>query len=250
MSVNAAYPNPPITEAILDVRVAVASEGAHTALSDLCDQLGDEFPHRAPILTAIGQMEVGPQGGAASVQQVAVGWKLTSSDERQIAQAREDGFTFSRLAPYYGWSSFQSSARKAWRKYRRAVSPKSIERLAVRYINRIDVPGEQVELKDYFRTFPEIAPELPQHLDGFFVQVQLAIAPLKARCLINQTIVPPRRPGVVSFVLDVDLFRMDEVPQDEEAMWEYFERLREEKDRIFEACITDSSRELFHTCQP
>ena len=126
--------------------------------------------------------------------------------------------------------------------YRDVTNPEQVGWLAVRYINRIDVPGDSVDLEEYFRTSPEIAPELPQELEGFFMQLRLPCSEISGQAVINQTIVPPAREGVVSVVLDVDLFRTAEVPQDEEQIWEFFEVLHEWKNRIFEACITDSAK--------
>lgn len=66
-----------------------------------------------------------------------------------------------------------------------------------------------------------------------------------AYALLNQTSVPSAREGAVSIILDVDLFRTADPPQDEDAVWEYFETLHQGKNDIFEACITPSTRELF-----
>jgi len=249
MSAAIHYPHAPITEAIIDLRVTLAEGTDSAALRHAGEEMQSDFPACEQMLVTTGEMEVGPQGGSASVRQRPAGWKRTSSDRRQIVQIREDGFTFSRLAPYDRWEVFRTEARRVWDVYRERLQPQSIDRLAVRYINRIDVPGSQVDLKTYFRTFPEVAPELPQLLEGFFVQLRLPFPQLSARCLINQTIVPPPRAGIVSIVLDVDLFRSEDVPQDEAGVWEYVEKLHVEKNRIFESCITDASRLLFTSCR-
>ncbi|MCO6459644.1 MAG: TIGR04255 family protein [Pirellulaceae bacterium] len=75
-------------------------------------------------------------------------------------QSRVNGFTFSRLAPYESWEPFRHEARRQWEVYRNRLNPQGVARIAVRCINRIDLPGDSVDLKEYFRTSPEIAPEL------------------------------------------------------------------------------------------
>jgi uncharacterized protein (TIGR04255 family) len=242
------YPNSPITEAIIDLRVTFPKGGDVKVLDQPRDVLKAEYRDVDAMFAAQGEMVVGPLGNSASVRQHPIGWKLSTGDGKQIVQLRNDGFTYSRLAPYEAWRSFQRDASRAWESYRNTTLLFPIERLAVRYINRIDIPKDRIELKEYFRTFPEISPDLPQSLEGFFVQLLVPFPELTATCLINQTIVPPARVGVVSVVLDIDLFRTVDVPQTEESIWEYFECLRVEKDRIFEACITDSTRQLFQTC--
>lgn len=243
------YPNAPITEAIIDLRVTPAEGGDRALLKLNEDGVLPEYPKQEELFEAVGQMAVGPRGGSASVQQSPIGWKLTSADQRQIVQSRINGFTFSRLAPYDRWELFRNEARRLWDVYRKRLKPEAVVRVAVRYINRIDLPGDSVDLKEYFRTSPEIAPELPQQLEGYFMQLRFPYPDVSGHCLINQTIVPPARENVVSVVLDIDLFRSQDLPQQEDDIWTCFEALHEGKNTIFEACITDPTRRLFSSCQ-
>lgn len=237
------YPNPPITEAIIDLRVT-PSDGK--TLDDLrAVQTGlDEYAKRETIHVAVGRMEFGKKVSASAASEAA-GVIFHSSDGKQIWQSRFNGFTFSRLAPYERWQLFRDEARQLWVRYREKLQPPSITRLAVRYINRIDLPCEHTDIDRYFKTKPVASPELPQVLAGFFMQLRIPQEDLKAEALINQTMVPPAREGVVSVVLDVDLFRSTDVPSDEEDIWHFFEQLRDRKNSIFESCITDQTRELF-----
>lgn len=237
------YPNSPVTEAIIDLRVKLA-EGVDRAL---LKQVGDAEQGAYPTHEEVAEA-IGPSGGPASAQQTPTGWKFISEVRKQIVQCRVNGFTFSKLAPYDGWEPFRDETRRLWKIYREILSPESILRLTVRYVHRIDIPGDSVELMDYFRTAPEIAPDLPQQLEGYFMQLRLPFPDISGHCVINQTIVPPAREGVVSVVLDLDLYRARELPQDEPSIWSCLTTLQEEKTRVFESCITDLTRRLF-SCQ-
>lgn len=243
------YPHAPITEAILDLRVTLPEDANQDSLDLTLNERFRGYPKKEELFEAVGRFAVGPAGGA-SMQQKPLGWKLASADNKQIAQSRRNGFTFSRLSPYNCWKTFRDEARRLWNVYAEILKPQSLTRLAVRYINRIDIPAESVDLKEYFRTSPEIAPDLPQNLEGYFMQLRLAYPNISGSCLINQTIVPPARPGYVSVVLDIDLFRESDVPQQEKDVWSFFESLHKEKNQIFEACITDSTRKLFYHVNP
>lgn len=247
MSPQIHYANAPITEAIIDLRVTPV-DGVDRALLKLNEKLSQGYPQQEELFEAVGPLAVGPRGGSASVQQTPLGWKFSNADQKQIVQSRINGFTFSRLAPYERWEPFRNEARRLWNVYREQLNPSAVARIAVRYINRIDLPGDSVDLKEFFRTSPEIAPELPQQLDGYFMQLKFAYPEAGGHCLINQTIVPPARENVVSVVLDIDLFRSQGLPQLEDEIWECFAVLHEGKNAIFEACITDPTRRLFSSC--
>jgi uncharacterized protein (TIGR04255 family) len=238
------YPRAPISEAIIDLRVSPRDD---LNMGDLeAIRMGEEaaYPETSPLMVAKSTLKVG-SGVAASASSEQAGFRFASENKKLICLPQKQGFTFSRLAPYEHWQPFRDEARRLWQLYRSQAQPTTVERLAVRYINRIDVPGNAVELKEYFQTRPEISPELPQSLSGFFLHLRLPQHDLHGQVLINQTIAPPTVEGAISLVLDIDLFRDDDVPQDETAIWETFESLRRRKNEIFEACITDKSRELF-----
>ena len=98
----------------------------------------------------------------------------------------------------------------------------------------------------YFRTSPEISPDLPQRLMSFFMQLRIPQDDLETQALINQTAMPPPRDGIVAILLDIDLFRESDLPKDETGLWNLFEKLHVRKNEVFEACITDKTRELFN----
>lgn len=239
------YPNAPITEAIIELRVRRKLSAELSLLKNVGDAENRTYPNQEKMIEAVGQMKVGPGVEEASVKQEAIGWRLVSADGKRIAQSRSNGFAFSRLAPYESWLPFCAEARRLWTVYRQTVAPDEVERLAVRYLNRIDIPGTSIELKDFLRTSPEVAPELPQQLSGYFMQLRLPFPDIAGTCVINQTIVPPAKAGAVSLVLDVDLFRTQDVPQHEPDIWAVFEQLHQTKNHVFEACITDAARRLF-----
>ncbi len=238
------YESAPITEAIIDLKVDLPPAARVAELEYVHKWIRGEYPESAPRQMAMGRIELGDRV-SASAQSEQVGYVFTSADKKQIAQAQLSGFSFSRLAPYESWEPFRDEARRVWGFYRKAAAPVLVSRLAVRNINRIDIPEKNVDLKKYFRTSPEISTDLPQTMSGFVMQVQLPIPEIRAIATISQTIVPPPNENTVSVVLDIDLFRHENVPQDEADIWTFFEALRDEKNKVFEACITPTTRKLF-----
>ena len=125
------------------------------------------------------------------------------------------------------------------------ASPQRIVRVAVRYVNRIDIPLPLGDFNEYLRTVPEVSPDLPQGLAGYFMRLEIPMDDIKSRCLVNEAIIEPSVPNVVSVVLDIDVFRTEDLPTEEDEIWSFIEDLRARKNSVFEACITDKARELF-----
>lgn len=244
MATQRHYANAPITEALIDLRVELPT---HITIADLEKlQVGEEesYPTKQDLNLVTGRMKVGPQVSASATTK-PVGYLFKSGDERQIFQGRFDGFTMSRLAPYGCWDTFRDEARRLWNVYRAAVTPQRVVRVAVRYTNRIDIPLPLRDFKDYLRTVPEVSPDLPQGLAGYFMRLDIPLEDIKSRCLLNEAIIEPAAPNVVSVVVDIDVFRTEDLPTQDDAIWRFIEELRVKKNSVFEACITDQARELF-----
>ncbi|HAG97354.1 MAG TPA: TIGR04255 family protein, partial [Ktedonobacter sp.] len=54
----------------------------------------------------------------------------------------------------------------------------------------------------------------------------------------------PTTPEVVTVIFDLDLFRQKIWNSDDEDIWSFLEELRYRKNEVFEASITDKTREL------
>ena len=240
------YPRAPITEAVMDIRVRPRDDLNVDDLRQLSKGAGgEEFAQANEQYNITAVVAPGSPTTQTTVP-TKVGFQFRNSSGDKVVLAQIEGWSFSKLAPYENWEEFRKQGRELWTKYRDFVQPKEILRVAVRYVNRLDLPLPFDDFKKYLRTVPEISSDLPQALSNFFLQAQIPQLDLEALLVINMAIVPPPTPTVASVVLDLDLFRTTNLPQTEEKIWEYFEQLRVRKNKAFEACITDAMRERFY----
>lgn len=237
------YSRTPITEAVIDLRVAFPSEVSLAALAGMHSSIAADYPNQEALLVVQGEMMLGASF-EATASQAQIGFGYASSDRKQIIQARIDGFSFSWLAPYERWELFRDEAKRLWEIYQTTIRPTVINRLAVRYINRLDLPLPVKDFKDYLRAFPEVPSDLSESLNGYFMQLQIYKPEIEATLFLNQAIIPPSSDSVVSILLDIDLFRFCDFSVETTVFWEILESLHEKTNQIFEACTTDETREL------
>ena len=241
------YPNAPITEAVIDLRVQPHPQLIMSTLLKVREGNEAQYPTMYPVNEVYGSMQFAQEKGfstTASSQQI--GYMFRSADEKQILQARTTGFSMSQLAPYPHWPPFCIESRRRWDIYRNVAQPEKIVRIAVRYINRIDIPLPIIDFGEYLRTVPQVSPDLPQGLKNYFMQLEMPLDEIKSYAIINQMMGEQQtRPDIVSIVLDIDIFRVNDLPTTEDEIWVSMEELRHAKNSVFEACITDKARELF-----
>jgi uncharacterized protein (TIGR04255 family) len=100
------------------------------------------------------------------------------------------------------------------------------------------------DFRDFIRFYPEVSADLSQDLAGFFLQVQVPQEDLGAMLILNEAMVPPSGPGVVSVVLDIDVFKQGLKLESDGEVWSILEAFRLKKNLVFEGCITNRTREL------
>lgn len=238
------YPKAPITEAIIEIRGTVQSATSVASLLDL--QRGEEarYPNRHDRVQFSGEFSLGAVIGT-STQQTQNGYIFSSDDGRQVVQASLEGFAFSRTRPYESWEPFRDEARRLWARYRAVTGTAEVVRVAVRYINRIDLPLPLGDFAEYLRTVPEVSPDLPQGLSGYLMQLQMPLDEFGSTLVLNQALLPRNESSVVPILLDIDVFRIVNKTIDDDELWEMLEELHSQEGNAFEACLTDKARELF-----
>lgn len=244
------FQNAPIREALIDIRLGGENAPSVEDLSRFVDAIKSIYPAakkigeiRAEFRSDFGDID-NPKISHSSSSQ-PLGYQCISIDQKQIVQPRINGFTFSRLRPYESWSTFKSEARRLFEMYCSFFGQRIIQRVAIRTINRLDIPNSDVDLKDWLRTGPEISPALPQGLMGFFMQIQQPYEDIKSICVINEALESPSATDSLAVILDIDLYRTIEIPQNPDLFWDLLDAMRIKKNEIFLGCITNKMRETF-----
>ena len=238
------YKRPPITEAVIEVQFASSVE--KESLEKLQKRLLEDYPV-PPLTEFLVEFEVSDT--VSKAKQVFAGYRLTSGDSADVVVIGPGRIGHSRLPPYQGWESFVERARRNWDIWKRIVGWQPIKRIGVRYVNRIDIPNVEeslINLEEYLT----VAPQLPQGaglppMNHFAVNVQVPLGIGNFKVILNVGSMPSPLVKTTSFLLDVDVSLDSELPTADEPIWAVIGEMREYKNRIFEASITDKTRALF-----
>ena len=238
------YNKAPIIEALIDIKTKLP-EGSK--LSDLAKELKKDFPNQEPINVGMAEIHLNMTKNKSSLSTSSenIGIKLSSDNSPYVLQLKNNGFTFSILKEYNNWDDFSKKAKSFWNKYNKMFKPERVSRVAVRYINRIDIPSLKFDLEDYFETYPRVLKDNKGSLASFFLQAQIPQEEYGGMAVINQTVTEPSSPGYTSVILDIDVFDPKGFAPSSKELWERVGVLRKQKNDIFESSITKKTRELF-----
>lgn len=238
----------PVREALIDIQFQpnIALE----LVQEFANQALKSYAKKTDVWQAYVNLSEAGGSPVAESKHAVLGSRLDSADGSFVLQARVNGFTVSRLHPYGQWADLKGEAMKWWEEFTGLVGGVSITRIAVRYINSIDLPLPLNDFSDYLTCAPTVPPSLPQGLSGFLYRVEFSDADASCTSIVTQAIEgPPReKDGVynVPIILDIDVVRLaSEYPDKMNDLWDGLEELRSQKNRIFFEYITERTAEMY-----
>ena len=241
------FRNPPITEALIDIRAELPVGVELPHLEKLHEEIKSQYPTMKLRNRWEGMVEF-KEGQAPTSEAKDLGpdgilfW---SADEKQLVQYRLDGFTFNRLRPYKAWDIMKAEAQPLWDIYVSRIEPIQVSRLALRYINSIEIPEKSFELEDYLAEPPRIPKGLSQVIEQFLSRVVVGFPEFDAKAVITLAPQPSNNPNVTSILFDLDISRSVNLGPSSQDIWVILSKLRELKNMIFDKYITERTKELF-----
>lgn len=243
------YRNPPIEEAICELRFAPAGEPEFTAPARFYDSIRSSYPGKPQYQQFVAAgIQVPPQSLGAQVAMRQEGMKILfpSQDGRHLVGLGMNLLSIHALKPYCGWEEFRSRIDQAIKAYQSAAAPVGVTRLAVRYINRVEVAAAPANVTEYLTIAPCLPRELPIDFSAFVTRLQSAYRDQGGQLVVTIATVEPNSPTTTAWLLDIDVAQ--EWPSEFFALPRVMDRideLRQREREAFESFITNRSREVF-----
>lgn len=225
----------PVKEAIVDIRVQPNTTIDPDRLLKLHESFRADYPHVQVRSKWQGQLSFSPKVGASSaeVKETGIdGYIFSSADKLNVVQMRLDGFSYSRLAPYTEWKAIRPEANRLWDIYTAAIGGLTATRVAMRYINVLDLAGSPSDAEKFIEKSPTIPTSLESRLAGYFEQNFLEDVREGFRAVMIQAIQPPPVPSKFDYILDIDVF-LEAAPIPLDSIWSTLDKLRGYKNRLF-----------------
>lgn len=233
------YRNPPIAEAIIQISLA-HNEGFNVEdYNDFHKVIKDNYPEKQEVKEA--ELRI---GDSPNFSTTVCGYRFLAPEKTDILTLNQDYFSFASTRDYTCWDDFIEQPKKLWSDFRSTFSDAKKLSLSVRYINEISLPSAALDFDDYLISGPSVPRDLPQVLNNFLLRLELPAPEVKGVCLVTQTLGKPKADNI-SLILDIDVITKIDIPEDDDSMWKLFKELRNQKNKFFEAFITDKTRGLF-----
>jgi uncharacterized protein (TIGR04255 family) len=247
MKEKKAYSSPPITEAIIEI--TFGSELQIRDFEKIEKKFNKIYPNRQQLITSTINFGANSSGGSVKVDHQQGGVRLSSNDEADILILSRQKLAAARLAPYQGWEHLYDKIKSGLKFWKSVAKTQAIARVGVRNINRIDIPIDDqgnIENQDYLSIYPKLPKSLDKPMLNYLNQVTLPTTNEFWNAQITSTVIPSPKVNHISLLLDIDVFRTNDIPIKEEDFLKCLSDVRDIKNYLFEECVTPKAKELFN----
>ena len=248
------YKNSPLEEALCEFRFAPTPDWDFTIPGKLQTALGDEYSGKPREQKAM-QVELQVQEGKPANLQYGEGLakvQLVTKEGTRLVGVGPNALSIHMLRPYHnpsnfeqsGWEEFKPRIAAVLEAYWNVAEPSDINRVGVRYINKIVIPFAKVRIEEYIKCAYLKIEGLPEDYSNFMGHVEY-VYDKHTRLALSYGLLNAS-PNRVDCLLDLDvIWQQEDAPIEWEASLEIASDLHERAGLAFEAIVTEKARELF-----
>jgi uncharacterized protein (TIGR04255 family) len=242
MSTKRRYKRPPLLEAVCEIRFEPSQAWDWTLPGLLYDKIRTDFPEKK--LRNSVELSFGSQQAAQQFKGAVSQMQFLAQDGSRMVQVGPDVLSVHVTANYPGWELFLPMIVSVSGTYRQISAPRAINRIGLRYVNRLPIPAGPIEITDYLNFYPRI-PETIQQAHGPFI-VGVLFDCNEGNDLLNVR-VGNAAPTGIALDLDYSSAKPGSVPL--EAISDWCKTAHDKIEAMFEASITDNMRSRFESVE-
>lgn len=243
------YKNPPVAEAIARLHWNTGLPWKMTTPGLLHEALKAEYPAEPQVRNVMeAQLQASP-GAAGSMEFRTGPQQLVFSDGgggRLLIVGPTD-ISAHGLAPYEGWESLEGRLFDALAVVKDILIPPGevVSSVGLRYINRVDLPGDEIDFAEWLTVSFALPPTFPQQMVGFLDRIEVLYPDAPIKLSFTWASAEPLSPATSSFILDFDLVSVAGAASNEGEARELLASLKLKETEAFEGLLKDSLRERF-----
>jgi len=241
------YETPPVIEAVCEFKLTPETPWDLTIPGLVYEKIENEFKKKEEHSNQEVTFSNTPKGLEQQIQ-TSQRIRFLTDDKKTFVQLGTRILSVNQLQPYTSWEEFKPKIKKAFIALTEIIEINNIERIGLRYVNRIDIPipkSGKIDMEEYFDFSPHVGKNLPQDYQKFIVGAQFPFKGREDICKVLLTDTVPNKPESASFILDLDYFFAKPQTVSKDTALEWVESAHNNLEGVFEGCITDRLRRLF-----
>lgn len=240
------YSNPPLIEALAEFVFTSTAPWDWTVPGLIYRRIEHEFPTKREQGLVQLQVQAPGMDAPQEIRQGIGKMQFLTPDEAGIVQVGPNLLAVNRLRPYPGWSQFRQTVIDQLRHYLEVARPSGLGRISLRYINRIVVPSDHLDLTDFFHALPGLPTDLAGTVLSFRSSVDIGYEAPGSRLRLTVGSASDGDPNESPFLMDFEVVSLEPVALDVNEISAWLDASHDRIERTFDSSVTERShRDLF-----
>jgi|GEM_PF-2637165 len=175
-----------------------------------------------------------------------LGIEFRDTESKVVIRIQRDGISYHKLKPYTSYDTILPDIKTLWTKYCEIFTPNGINKIGLRFVNRIDLPDEvsAENLSDYLSVVPHVKLPLEANIKNILSRVHVEANSLNGYISFSNISGPIQQ--IEAVILDIDTWKDQDLAIDSQSIWQNFSQLRAFKNKLFLESLTDKCLTLFN----
>lgn len=238
------YKNPPIVEAISEFRFSKETPWDPTIPGSVYERIKEHFPVKENKIEQQLSLKADASGLSQNFSTTPRAVML-SKDKASLVQVGQRLISINHLKPYAGWENFRPKIELAYDTICEVTEIKGIDRLALVYVDRIEIPGDNIEMGEYYKFYPYLGSGLPQTHANFSVACAFPYHDERDFCKLQLTAAMPTKKDHLATLLTTEYFLMKKKSVSPDNAIEWMEQAHTKVRELFKGCITEKLENIF-----
>lgn len=240
------YRNPPVVEAVCEFRFSADTSWEQDIPEQFYDAVKERFPIRESKKEQALQIKTNDEGIEAHRLETIDIPIFLAEDRRTLIQVSPHGLSIHRLRPYHSWEDFRPTINLAYDTITSLTDVTGFDRIGLLYVDKIEIPGDDIKLADYFTFYPHCGDGLPGDVMNFMVGCDFSYNGNRDICRLRLTRAMPERQKTSAYLLTTDYFlaRRNTVKPENALVW--VEEAHTTAKVLFKGCVTKKLEEIFN----
>lgn len=238
------YKYPPIVEAICEFRFSKETHWDPTIPGSVYERIKEQFPIKENKIEQLFNLKADESGLSQNFTSSPRAIML-AQDRSSLIQVGQQLLTVNHLKPYVGWEQFRPKIKMAYDTMCGITEVKGIDRMALVYIDRIEIPAKQVRLEEYFKFYPHMGPDLPHEHLNFMIGVEFPYHENRDFCKLQLTSAMATKKDHLAVLLTTEYYLAKQKSVAPENALEWMEQAHTKVGELFKGCITEKLETLF-----
>lgn len=238
------YDNSPIVEALAEIYFS-NTKTDFSVWADFSGRVKSSYPNVEELVIPKTELQISPDGEGRQKISPEKLYRFYNISKTRIIQANKDFVTLNQLGKYSGYDHFKQEISEALKNYRDVASPKSVDRIGVRYVNEIVIPQASIELSEYFNFMPQIPGNITETINSVLLQIEFVPEKSTHHMTLSLRSGFSRVEDHSVFLLDIYDTLLIRNETDIEFILKSIDEAHENIEQVFERIITDKARNIF-----